>query len=118
VFFVAVGVILAAQSSSAQTIVAVGNCRPHLVSYSTISEAVASVTPNSTVLVCPGTYPEQVTITQPLILKGLTSVIGTRMVLVQGISVQGTGPVDISNVVVGENGVPVAASFMQPPSEL
>jgi len=73
---------LAAQNSSAQTTVAVGNCRPPLVSYSTISEAVAAVTPNSTVLVCPGTYPEQVTITQALKLKGLKDEAGYPVITV------------------------------------
>jgi len=79
-FFAGVCVILAAQTSSAQT-VAVGNCRPRLVSYSTISAAVAAVTPNSTVKVCPGTYPEQVTITQPLTLKGLNDGTSARAII-------------------------------------
>jgi hypothetical protein len=92
-----------AAAASAQT-VAVGTCRAHLVSYPTISAAVAAVTPNTTVDVCPGTYPEMVTITTPLTLKGLTTITGTRMVFVQGISVQETGPVNIGNVVVGQTG--------------
>ena len=49
----------------------VGNCQPTLKSYSTISQAVSSVPPNSTIEVCPGNYPEQVLITQPLTLKGI-----------------------------------------------
>lgn len=56
--------------AAAQT-VAVGNCRPHLTSYRTISEAVGSALPNSTVLICPGSYPEQVIVSQPLTLRGL-----------------------------------------------
>jgi len=52
---------------------AVGTCKPSLPSYATISAAVSGVPPFSTVLVCPGTYPEQVTIAQPLTLKGITS---------------------------------------------
>ena len=59
-------------SASAQT-VAVGACLPKLQTYSTISQAVAAVSPGSTVLVCPGTYPEQITITQPLTLRGVQS---------------------------------------------
>jgi parallel beta helix pectate lyase-like protein len=51
----------------------VGTCLPHLQTYSTISQAVAAVAPGSTILVCPGTYPEQVTITQPLTLRGVRS---------------------------------------------
>jgi len=106
--FVSVSVGLTLPTLSAQT-VAVGNCRPHLVSYSTISAAVTAVTPNSTVLVCPGTYPEQVTITQPLTLTGLTSA-GVKAVFVQEIFVQGTFEqsivsVGLSNIVVtGDNG--------------
>jgi len=115
-FFAGICVILAARTLYAE--VAVGNCRPHLVSYSTISEAVAAVPPNSTVLVCPGVYPEQVTINQPLTLRGLSEGISSRAVITvpsggilssfgqaEQLSVQGTdfptsGPVDIRNLVV------------------
>jgi hypothetical protein len=50
---------------------AVGNCAPNLQSYPSISVAVSSVPAGSTVLVCPGNYPEQVLITQALTLKGV-----------------------------------------------
>ncbi len=109
-------IMAAIQSSSAQT-VAVGNCQSHIVSYSTISAAVAAVAPNSTVLVCPGTYPEQVTISQPLTLKGLKAGTGgypvitvptgglegdyPAQLLAQQPEPFGTwGPVDISNLIV------------------
>ena len=118
-FCVGICVVLATHTSSAQK-VAVGNCRPHLVSYSTISAAVVAVAPNSTVLVCPGTYPEQVTITQPLTLKGVNGGTGGNPVITvpsgglvnnpeenypAQLSVQGThgvvfGPVNIANLVV------------------
>jgi Right handed beta helix region len=119
-FVAGICAILAVQTSSAE--VAVGNCRPHLVSYSTISEAVAAVPPGSTVLVCPGEYPEQVTITQPLTLKGLSDGLTSRAVITvpsggivssfgqtEQISVRGDdafefGPVDISNLVVDGTG--------------
>ena len=52
---------------------AVGSCKPRLTSFRTISAAVSSVPPGSTILVCPGTYPEQVTISQPLTLLGIQS---------------------------------------------
>ena len=52
---------------------AVGSCKPRSTSFSTISAAVSSVPPGATVFVCPGTYPEQVTISQPLTLIGIAS---------------------------------------------
>jgi hypothetical protein len=45
---------------------AVGTCRPTLTSYPTISAAVSTVPAGSIVEVCPGTYAEQVTISQPV----------------------------------------------------
>jgi len=51
----------------------VGTCKPRLTSFATISAAVTSVPPGSTIQVCPGVYPEQVTISQPLNLMGIAS---------------------------------------------
>ena len=51
----------------------VGSCKPRFRSFPTISAAVSSVPPGSTIFVCPGSYPEQVTISQPLTLIGITS---------------------------------------------
>ncbi len=48
----------------------VGGCNPTLPQFPTIQMAVLSVPPGSTILVCPGTYFEQVMISQPLTLKG------------------------------------------------
>ncbi len=125
VFFVCMVVILAAQTSFGQT-VAVGNCKSHMVSYSTISAAVAAAAPNSTVLVCPGTYAEQVTITQALTLKGLPDATGAWPVIAVPIgglagnsgaqlTMQGTfetpiGPASISNLVVDGAGSGVDCS--------
>jgi hypothetical protein len=67
----AIGLLLAVPMFAST--VAVGTCKPSLVSFTTISAAVSSVPPNSTVEVCPGTYPEQVTISQSLTLKGISS---------------------------------------------
>ncbi|MGA9529267.1 MAG: hypothetical protein WBS24_14225 [Terriglobales bacterium] len=121
---VSVTVILAAELSLAKTTVAVGTCQPGLVSYSTISEAVAAVKPHSTVLVCPGTYPEQVTITIPLTLTGLSEGANSYPVitvpgggLVGGSGAQlsvvanpyngSVGPVNISNLVIDGAGAVV-----------
>src|SRR3981189_2967160 len=62
--FVVVTLLLttsASSSPSAPTFV-VGTCKPGLSSYPSISAAVAAAPSGSTVQVCPGTYPEQVTI--------------------------------------------------------
>ena len=61
---------------------AVGTCKPGLPSYSTISAALAATPAPSTVLVCPGTYVEQIMITQPVNLQGVTSG-GSGQVMVQ-----------------------------------
>jgi hypothetical protein len=60
-------------TASFATTFAVGNCKPNSVEYATISAAVSDPkTANSTIQVCPGTYNEQVLITQPLTLQGVT----------------------------------------------
>src|ERR1700688_1412947 len=83
-FLLAVGLLLAVHPMLAATF-AVGTCKPSLPSYSTISAAVIGVPPASTVEVCPGTYPEQVTIAQPLTLKGITSAnAGQAVITVPG----------------------------------
>jgi parallel beta helix pectate lyase-like protein len=93
---------------------AVGNCRPSLTSFNTISQAVSTVPSGSTVLVCPGSYPEQVVITQPLTLQGaLTGGADAAVITSPGggvtqnagsigalLAVENTGPVNISNIAV------------------
>lgn len=65
------GVAMMAGSRPAQaTTYQVGSCLPKLPKFSTIQGAVSGVPPFSTILVCPGVYLEQVTITQPLTLRG------------------------------------------------
>jgi parallel beta-helix repeat protein len=49
----------------------VGTCKSG--SYSTIQAAVSGVPSGSTINICPGTYAEQVTISQPLTLQGITA---------------------------------------------
>jgi len=122
VLFVGISVIFSPLHASGQT-VAVGTCRPRLVSYSTISAAVAAATPNSTVLVCPGTYPEQVTITQGLTLEGVQGGTGGNPVITVpsgGLALNDmsqatqlsaerpegglSGPINISNLIVDGSG--------------
>lgn len=61
--------------------VQVGTCKPHVMSFSTISAAVGGVPAGSTIQVCPGTYAEQVTITQPVNLVGVTSGTANEVVI-------------------------------------
>ena len=71
-------IVLDGESAFAKT-VAVGpaTCQPTFQHYSTIQAAVnalASVPAANTILVCPGTYPEQITVSQPtLTIKGVAS---------------------------------------------
>jgi hypothetical protein len=53
--------------------VTVGSCEPAKHSYATISQAIAAAPVNEVVDVCPGTYPEQLTITKPLTIRGVQS---------------------------------------------
>ena len=48
-------------------------CLPSLPHFPTIQAAVSGVPPGATVMVCPGSYPEQVVISQPLTLEGVIS---------------------------------------------
>jgi len=114
--------------------VQVGTCLPNQQTYSTVSLAVSNVPPDSTVLVCPGNYPEQVTITQPLTLRGvqagnaanptITVPPGglTRTVVTSGgliyyqLLAQGTGSesVNISNIGIdgSNNRVPTGSAIV------
>jgi len=113
--------LLAVQPLMAGTF-AVGSCKAKVPSFATITAAVSSVPPGSRILVCPGIYPEQVTITQSLSLEGIAdsnqdiamitvpstglvansaSIFGESVaaqVLVQG------GPVSITNIAVDGTG--------------
>src|SRR5438445_7997002 len=51
----------------------VGTCIASLPKFGSIQLAVNSVPPGSTILVCPATYFEQVTISRPLTLRGVSS---------------------------------------------
>jgi hypothetical protein len=107
---------------------AVGTCKPTLTSYSTISEAVSSVPSGSTVEVCPGAYPEQVTILQPLTLEGIAIGNSDQAVitvpakgLVMNVTslnnypyaaqvLVGAGPVNITNITVDGTGNTLSGS--------
>jgi hypothetical protein len=118
----AIGLLLTVHSMFAST-VAVGTCKPSLVSFATISAAVGAVPSGSTVEVCPGTYPEQFTISQPLTLQGIASgnssqavitvptggLATTSSVLFGTVTPQvevTSGPVNITNITVDGTGGP------------
>ncbi|MFP5230103.1 MAG: hypothetical protein ACLGXA_20995 [Acidobacteriota bacterium] len=69
--FLAALFIAANLPSISQTLV-VGTCKPHQKSYATIQAAVNAAPANATIQVCPGTYAEQILITVPLTLKGVS----------------------------------------------
>jgi parallel beta-helix repeat protein len=105
-----VAMVLHAASALASTVV-VGDasCNPGPKHYATIQEAVNAVPVGSTVLVCPGTYPEQVVITQSLTLKGFTD--GTSGAAV--ITAPPTGLV--ANVTTAAYGLAAAQLALQNP---
>ena len=109
---------------------AVGTCQPNLTSYVTISQAVSSVPSGATIEVCPGNYPEQVVITQPLTLEGAPGSTSDAVItvpaggLTQSLSfdflgtvtyqllVQTTGPVNITNLAVDGTGGTAARGYL------
>jgi hypothetical protein len=75
----------------------VGTCKPGKADFTTIQAAVNGVPPGSTVDVCPGVYPEQVTITKPLTLQGVQSGNNAQVIITapQGGTLDATVPVAI-----------------------
>ena len=63
---------LGARPAAAQNVV-VGRCMPKLKSFATIQAAVLAAPLNGTVFVCPGNYPEQVTLSAPVTVEGVRS---------------------------------------------
>ena len=74
-------ILLAAAPAFAAT-VAVGTCMPGRVSYDNLTDAVQGVPTGSTILVCPGSYAEQIVINRSLTLRGVTNGNGGYPVLV------------------------------------
>jgi Right handed beta helix region len=105
-------VLLSAQSMAGAN-VAVGNCLPAYPHFTTIQAAINASPLGGTVLVCPGTYAEQLLIYHPLTLKGVDN-NGSNLVLItmppggtgNQIYVQATN-VNISDITVdgSNNGV-------------
>jgi hypothetical protein len=96
-FFLAV-VVLAVSAPLQALNYEVGGCKTGsgYLNFTTISAAVAGVPAGATIFVCPGVYPEQVTITQPLTLQGIRSGNANRAV----IAIKPNGAV-VPNVTIG-----------------
>ena len=81
ILFSALFTLASAGAAVAQN-VAVGACRPSLQSFSTIQAAVNAAPSGGTILVCPGTYGEQVVIQKNLTLKGVSDSTSNAAVIV------------------------------------
>lgn len=124
------GLILGIHPMLAATTFVVGNCKPGS-NFSSISAAVSTVPAGSIVLVCPGTYNEQVRITKPLTLEGIASGNSDQAVIAPpagGLATNATndngqtlavqlwvdnapgGPVNITNITVDGTGNGVACT--------
>lgn len=106
---------LLGQSFSATTVV-VGpsTCKSTLKHYPTIQSAVSAVGWGTIVMVCPGSYPEQVIVNQPLTLEGVTDGTGNAAIitvpgggLVQNGTSTNFGPVTVQLLVQNTVGVTI-----------
>jgi len=110
---------------------AAGTCLPRLRSFPTITGALAANPAPNVVFVCPGTYNEQITITNGVTLEGITSGDSDQAIIAppaggltasalssnlleivnfQILVTNASGPVNISNLTVDGTGNGVAAS--------
>ena len=79
---IVLGALLLLYGATAQaSSVSVGTCLPALPHFSTIQAAINASAQGGTVMVCPGVYPEQITIFHPLTIKGVDSG-GSNMALI------------------------------------
>lgn len=110
-----VAAALHAQSLFASTVV-VGpaTCKPGYTHYSDIQTAVSSVPFGTIVMVCPGTYSQQIIISQPLTLEGVTDGTGNAAVinvpgagLVQNGTSVSFGPVAVQLLIENTVGVTI-----------
>jgi len=95
------------------------NCNDTAMAYTTISSAVAAASPNDTIIVCPGLYPEQVTINKTLTLLGAQFNVDARMrpfvPTNESIIDHPCGPVQIEADKVVLNGFTIQGSMLPDP---
>jgi hypothetical protein len=102
--FSAIILTFGAHRLSATVTYAVGTCKPKMASFATISDALAATPAPNVVMVCPGTYNEQVVITQAVNLEGVaTGDAGQAIIAVPSGGL-------VTNV-LNDNGIPVAAQI-------
>jgi parallel beta-helix repeat protein len=123
---------LGARPASAQNVV-VGRCMPKLKSFATIQAAVLAAPLNGTVFVCPGNYPEQVTLSAPVTVEGVLSgtldravisvppnglainttlIEGGYQIAAQVLVTAGTPSVNITNMTVDGSGGNPSGAFL------
>jgi hypothetical protein len=117
ILFLVTAILLFGTHPAFATNYAVGTCEPQLKSYAKINDAMVAVPAGSTVEVCPGTYPEQVSIPRAITLVGITSGNSDQVVITipsGGLFVTASpyapqvetysGPVNITNITVDGTG--------------
>lgn len=105
---VLLAIVFVVPAASAATTVEVGSCLPGLVQFTTIQAAVNQSPDNTTIDVCPNTYPEQISITHPVILKGVADPNSTADA---AIIVPPAGGL-IQNATSLSSGTPIAAQIL------
>ena len=121
-FFVVIFLALATLPSWASSTVTVGQCVPRVVGFLTIMDALTYAPPPTVVKVCPGTYNEQIEITKPVTLQGISDgtssqvLIAPQNLVENAVSTDGeslavvvfvnqaAGAVNISNITVDGTG--------------
>lgn len=76
------GALLFVGAWASATTVVVGSCRPKFSSYPTITQALSGAPAGSIILVCPGSYPEQITISKAVNIQGVVDGNDARAVIV------------------------------------
>jgi hypothetical protein len=101
---VAGSLLIIASGAHASSTVEVGTCISGLVQFSTIQSAVNQSPAGTTIEVCPGQYPEQVSINKKLTIHGVASAGQNAAVVVapNGGVVQNTTDVDTGNPIAAQ----------------
>lgn len=89
--FLAIVAIFAPALAAAVPTVSVGTCLPNYAHFLTISSAVGAIPPGGVIIICPGTYPEQVVISKPLTLRGQSINNADRPVIAVPVAASGPG---------------------------